>query len=162
MKSSFTRPVLNSPHCQLRGGGARRHPHPRIDVPRASRQAPALLSSTTDKNARSTHTNHSPIFPVHFTDELLTPLDAALKAFLQTQPYVLEERPDPNPTTRTFEITELHDVPMRPRIMAGEVAHHLRASLDLLVYQLLLKEGVDDPERLGTTLRSWSSRTSAP
>jgi hypothetical protein len=34
--------------------------------------------------------------------------------------------------------------------MAGEVAHHLRSALDLLVYQLLLSINVTDPKRLET------------
>jgi hypothetical protein len=66
MRSSFRRSALHSPACQHRCGGARRHPHPSIDVPRAGRQAPAPLSSTVD-TVRSTHTNRSPINPVHFT-----------------------------------------------------------------------------------------------
>lgn len=89
-----------------------------------------------------------PLARLHRADELLPHLDAALRAFLQTQPYDIEERPDPDPTTRAFVITKLRDVPARPRIIAGEVAHHLRAALDLLAYQLLIKEGVTDPKRL--------------
>src|SRR5262245_4075080 len=45
--------------------GARRHPHPNIDVFRIGRQAPAKLS-TTVKKTESTHINRSPINPVHF------------------------------------------------------------------------------------------------
>jgi hypothetical protein len=47
-------------------GGARRHPRPIIEVPRAGRRAPARRSTTADKNYRLTHTNRSPTFPVHF------------------------------------------------------------------------------------------------
>ena len=66
MRSSFAPSALNSPPCQIQGGGARRHPHPRIEVPRVGRQAPAWLSATTDKGGELTHTNRSPINPVHF------------------------------------------------------------------------------------------------
>ncbi len=90
-----------------------------------------------------------PLARIDRADELLTQLDAALKAFIETRPYVVEEQPDPNPTTRAFVITRLHDVPPRPRIIAGEVAHHTRAALDLLAYQLLVDKGVTDPKRLG-------------
>jgi hypothetical protein len=31
-------------------------------------------------------------------------------------------------------IASLRDVPLRRRIIAGEIAHHLRASLDLMVH----------------------------
>jgi hypothetical protein len=66
MRSSFARSPLTSPHCRLRGGGARRHPHPRLDLPRARRRSPASLSSTVD-SSQVTHTNRSPIIPVHFS-----------------------------------------------------------------------------------------------
>jgi hypothetical protein len=35
-----------------------------------------------------------------------------------------------------------------PRIIAGEIAHHLRASLDLMAYQMMLKAGVTDEKLL--------------
>lgn len=66
MRSSFKRSLLDSAQCQRLGGGARRHPHSSIDVPRAGRQAPARLSSTVDR-IKSTHTNRSPINPAHFS-----------------------------------------------------------------------------------------------
>lgn len=43
-----------------------------------------------------------PLARIDRANELLPHLDAALKAFLQTPPYDIEERPDPNPTTRAF------------------------------------------------------------
>ena len=89
-----------------------------------------------------------PLARIGRADELLKELDSALTAFLQTSPYDVEERSDENPTTRAFVLTRLHDVPTRPRIIAGEVAHHLRVALDLLTYQLLIKAGVTDPKRL--------------
>jgi hypothetical protein len=49
---------------------------------------------------------------------------------------------------RAFVITSVMDIPARPRIIAGEIAHHLRASLDLLAYQLLRKAGITDEKRL--------------
>src|SRR5215204_4133113 len=77
MRSSFRRAVLNSPHCQLHGGGARRHPHPLTDVPHAGRQAPAQLSAIGKKTG-STHTNRSPINPVPFTWGGVPPWNARL------------------------------------------------------------------------------------
>jgi hypothetical protein len=65
MRSSFKRSMLDSAQCQRLGGGARRHPRPSLDVPCAGRQAPAQLSSPVD-SIKSTHTNRSPINPVHF------------------------------------------------------------------------------------------------
>ena len=81
-------------------------------------------------------------------DELLQQLDAELNAFLRSSPYDVEEIPDPDEQTRAFVLRRLHDVPARPRVIAGETAHHLRSALDLLAYQLLVKEGVSNPKRL--------------
>jgi hypothetical protein len=66
MRSSFGRSPLNATPSSDSRGGARRHPRPTIDVPRAGRRAPARLSTTVDKTGL-THTNRSPINPVHFT-----------------------------------------------------------------------------------------------
>ena len=81
-------------------------------------------------------------------DELTLQLTAACKAFLATPPYTIEERPDDSPMTRAFVVTALGEVPILPRILAGEIAHHLRASLDLLVYQLMLGNNVTDEKLL--------------
>jgi hypothetical protein len=89
-----------------------------------------------------------PLARIDRADELLSDLDAAVTAFLAAPPYDIEERADLNPPTRMFVVTAVHDVPARPRIIAGEVAHHLRVALDLLAYQLLLKAGINDAERL--------------
>lgn len=89
-----------------------------------------------------------PIARIERADELVVALRDSLQAFLATKPYRVEERPDENRAVRTFVVTSVRDIPARPRIIAGEIAHHLRASLDLLAYQLLLKAGIDDEERL--------------
>jgi hypothetical protein len=59
-------PIALEQHSALIRWGARRHPRPHIDVPRAGRRAPARLSTTVEKTGL-THTNRSPINPVHFT-----------------------------------------------------------------------------------------------
>jgi hypothetical protein len=89
-----------------------------------------------------------PLARIDRADELVVELGAALKAFLQTRPYSVEEQPDANPATRAFVVTSLRDIPARPRIIAGEIAHHLRAALDLLAYQLLLEAAVTDDKVL--------------
>lgn len=89
-----------------------------------------------------------PMARIGRAEELTYQLDVACKAFLATRPYTVEERLDENPAVRTFVITSLHEVPVLPRIIIGEIAHHLRASLDLLAYQLLLKANITDPKRL--------------
>jgi hypothetical protein len=89
-----------------------------------------------------------PLARIDRADELTLQLTASCNAFLATRPYTVEERPDENPATRAFLITALREVPLLPRIIAGEVAHHLRASLDLMVYQMMLKSGVTDAKLL--------------
>ena len=89
-----------------------------------------------------------PLARIDRADELTLQLTAFCRAFLATRPYTAEEQPDDNPATRAFLITALRDVPFLPRIIAGEVAHHLRASLDLMAYQMMLKNGVGDAKLL--------------
>lgn len=89
-----------------------------------------------------------PLARIDRADDLTLQLTTTCRAFLAAQPYRIEERPDDNPTTRAFVVTALDEVPLLPRIIAGEVAHHLRTSLDLLVYQLMLRNGVTDEKLL--------------
>lgn len=89
-----------------------------------------------------------PLARIDRADDLSRQLTKACEAFLATQPYTVEERPDENPTTRAFVVTAIHAVPLQLRIVAGEVVHHLRASLDLLAYQLMLKSGVTEEKLL--------------
>ena len=91
-----------------------------------------------------------PLARIERADELVTDLEKALRAFLWDRPYTVEERRDDNPQARTFVVTSLRDTPARPRVIAGEIAHHLRASLDLLAYQLLLNAGINDEDRLAS------------
>jgi hypothetical protein len=51
-------------------------------------------------------------------------------------------------TTRPFVLRKLYGVPERPRIIAGQVAHPLRSAFDRLAYELLIREGINDPKRL--------------
>ena len=89
-----------------------------------------------------------PLARIDRANELTLQLTAVCSAFLVGQPYTVKELPDENPTTRAFIITALREVPLLPRIIAGEVAHHLRASLDLMAYQMMLRAGVTDERKL--------------
>jgi hypothetical protein len=44
-------------------------------------------------------------------DEVIPELEAGLRAFLQSDPYTIEEHPDDNPAARAFVITSLTNVP---------------------------------------------------
>jgi hypothetical protein len=81
-------------------------------------------------------------------DALVAELRIATKAFAATRPYQTLQVDDPNPLNRRFVVEAVEDVPLPIRVRAGEIVHHTRAALDLLVYQLLLRAGVDDEKRL--------------
>jgi hypothetical protein len=81
-------------------------------------------------------------------DALINELNVATKAFAATRPYRAVQVDDPNPLNRRFVVEAVDEVPLDIRVRAGEVVHHTRAALDLLVYQLLLRAGVDDERRL--------------
>jgi hypothetical protein len=89
-----------------------------------------------------------PLARIDRADELVKQLDTTLKAFVATKPYTAEQQPDDNPTNRRYVVTRIQEVPLAVRVLVGEISHHLRASLDLLAYQLLLKEGVTDEKQL--------------
>jgi hypothetical protein len=75
-------------------------------------------------------------------------LEAAAKAFAATRPYRAVLVPDVNPVNRRFVFESVDDVPLAIRVRAGEIVHHTRAALDLLVYQLLMRAGAKDERRL--------------
>jgi hypothetical protein len=81
-------------------------------------------------------------------DVLIAELDAMSKAFAATCPYRAVQVDDPNPANRRFSIEAVESVPLPIRVRAGEIVHHTRAALDLLVYQLLLRAGVTNDKRL--------------
>jgi len=62
--------------------------------------------------------------------------------------YTIEERPDDNPTTRAFVVMASARYRSCRASVAGGITHHLQASLDLLVYQLLLRNSVTDEKLL--------------
>jgi hypothetical protein len=89
-----------------------------------------------------------PLARLDWADALVKELDEATKAFAATRPYRAVQADDPNPLNRRFVVEAVEAVPLPIRVRAGEIVHHTRAALDLLVYQLLLRAGVDDEKRL--------------
>jgi hypothetical protein len=72
-------------------------------------------------------------------DALIAELNEATRTFAATRPYRAAQVDDPNPLNRRFLVAAVEDVPPHIRVRAGEIVHHTRAALDLLVYQLLLR-----------------------
>jgi hypothetical protein len=89
-----------------------------------------------------------PLARLDRADALVQELTAATKAFAATKPYRATQIDDPNPVNRRFILDAVDDVPLPIRVRAGEIVHHTRAALDLLVYQLLLRAGEKDDRRL--------------
>lgn len=81
-------------------------------------------------------------------DALIRALDIELRAFLNTQPYTATRQPDDNPENLRLIIESVEPIPLPLRVMAGEIPHHTRAALDLMVYQLMVKAGVKDDRLL--------------
>jgi hypothetical protein len=80
-------------------------------------------------------------------DALIAELNEATRTFAATRPYRAVQVDDPNPLNRRFLVEAVEDVPPHIRVRAGEIVHHTRAALDLLVYQLLLRARVNDEKR---------------
>lgn len=89
-----------------------------------------------------------PLARLDRADVLVKELGSATRAFAATKPYRAAQIDDPNPVNRRFVIEAVDDVPLPIRVRAGEVVHHTRAALDLLIYQLMLRAGVKDESRL--------------
>jgi hypothetical protein len=81
-------------------------------------------------------------------DENLRNLQREFASFIKESAYTAVRQPDDDPGTATFKVVKVESVPLRLRVLVGEIAHHIRSSLDLLVYQLMVRAGVTDPRRL--------------
>jgi hypothetical protein len=60
------------------------------------------------------------------------------QAFLQTDPYAVSTRRDPQSRRLIYYISKVRPVPIAFSTLAGEVVQNLRSSLDHLAYQLFL------------------------
>lgn len=71
-------------------------------------------------------------------DEHLTALHGEVKRFLRTEPYRLRHDVDPQQGDDVWRLEIRESPPLRLSILAGDVIHDLRSSLDHLVWQLSL------------------------
>lgn len=65
-------------------------------------------------------------------------LEAALRAFYKTNPYVGATKRDPQTRKLVYYLVSVRDVPPDISVIAGEVLQSLRSALDHLAYQLVL------------------------
>jgi hypothetical protein len=80
-------------------------------------------------------------------NENIRNLDRKCREFIDSRPYEIVAENDSDSHVHTVTVVRIHDaLPLRVR--AGEIAHHLRAAFDLLVYQLMLYAGISDDSRL--------------
>lgn len=61
--------------------------------------------------------------------------------FINSKPYQIEIRPDPQTGYNVFYITSLQAAPAEIGLVAGDVIHNLRSALDHLAYQLVYVSG---------------------
>jgi len=70
--------------------------------------------------------------------ERLRELGAAIKAFHDTKPYVIETKRDPSTRRLIYYLTRALPVPLTVSTIAGDMLQNLRSALDHLAYQLVL------------------------
>ncbi len=68
----------------------------------------------------------------------LSDLEVELKAFLETKPYVIGTKRDPQTRRVIYFLASVQDTPLSVAAIAGEVLQNLRSGLDHLAYQLVL------------------------
>jgi hypothetical protein len=92
-------------------------------------------------------------FRVEWAKKHLTELEREIDAFLATEPYKIETRPDsdqPN-CSRYYVASVPSEHPTSISLIAGDVLFNLRAALDHLAYQLALANGTTDEKILRQT-----------
>lgn len=70
--------------------------------------------------------------------EHLAQLDFAVRAFLETNPYTVGTKNDPQTRKLIYYVTEIKPVPQRIAAIAGDILQNLRSALDHLAHQLVL------------------------
>lgn len=81
---------------------------------------------------------------IHRAKETIDQLDRLIVAFIASDPYIPVGRKNLDTTTRDVRHTLLvagDPVPLVFSVCAGEVVHHLRSTLDHLVWQLIERNG---------------------
>lgn len=78
--------------------------------------------------------------------ELLTELDQKASAFFGSKPFLIHSQVDGSSGDRIFVVEVRQEPPLSLSVIAGEVVHELRSSLDHLVWQLVIANG-NTPDR---------------
>jgi hypothetical protein len=73
-------------------------------------------------------------------------LARAIESFFATNPYVVGAEDDEAAGQYVYKIVKAEDPPQQLALIAGDVTHNLRASLDLLIWQLFEANGTT-PDR---------------
>lgn len=86
---------------------------------------------------------------INRANENIVNLQREIMVFKEIRPYRIIRENDPSPCKLAFRFVDIRPVPPRFSVLAGEIVHHLRSSLDMLLYQLMLVAPLDrrvDPE----------------
>jgi hypothetical protein len=87
-----------------------------------------------------------PLAKIDRAREHLAELERAVQEFFATDPYGIAPEEDEEAGQYVYKITKAEHPPPRLALIAGDVTHNLRASLDLLIWQLIEANGVT-PDR---------------
>ena len=61
--------------------------------------------------------------------------------FIQSEPYLVDSKENPDPRYVDFYLTNIEAPPNEIGLVTGDVIHNLRSALDHLAYQLVLVNG---------------------
>lgn len=72
-------------------------------------------------------------------------LDGEIRRFLDTDPYVVGTKHDPQSRQLIYYVVRVEATPPRLSVIAGDVLQNLMSALDHLAYQLVMADTGDDP-----------------
>lgn len=84
-------------------------------------------------------------------------LEAVRDRFIETKPYLIESKHDPQTGYDIFSVTNVQTPPADIGIIAGDVIHNLRSALDHLAYQLVYVNGATHTKQ--TSFPIWDDAT---
>lgn len=75
----------------------------------------------------------------------VTDLESAIRAFMETSPYKVGSKHDPETRKLVYYVTSVEPVPMSLPVIAGDAIQNLVSALDHLAYQLVCSDTSDNP-----------------
>jgi hypothetical protein len=82
---------------------------------------------------------------VERAEEHIADLDVAIGAFLDSKPYEIEAKRNPDTRQLIYYVTRVEDIPARISLLAGEAIHSLRSALDHLAFAMAMASPITAP-----------------